>query len=325
LVCQNGTLNLDTLELEEHRRGHYVTAAVPYDYDPGADCPTLKYVLACTMGEATGFIQEFAGYALTVDTSHETAVWLQGQSGGGKSTLIGGIQAMLGARCGVLGLANIEQSRFGLTGIVGKTLLVATEQPSGYILRTNILNSLISGEPIRVEKKFLHPFEVVPRCKLLWSMNSLPRVKGGANGIFRRVKVVPVGQVPEDERDSRVKELVQAEGPGILNWALEGLARLRKGGHFEIPQCVQRATGEFKMLSDKPALFLEDMCELDPDGRVQSSHLYLAYKEWCQNNGYQPQGSRAMKAEWERLGLSHKRERDARYFHGVRLKRDRGQ
>jgi hypothetical protein len=37
---------------------------------------------------------------------------------------------MLGDKHGVLGLGEIESSRFALSRIPGKTLLVSTEQPS---------------------------------------------------------------------------------------------------------------------------------------------------------------------------------------------------
>src|SRR5215218_4055455 len=72
------------------------------------------------------------------------------------------------------------------------------------------------------------------------------RVSEAQSGIFRRVKVVEFPTMPEEDRDPEIKNLIAGEGPGILNWALEGLERLRKRGHFDIPESVRSATREFK-------------------------------------------------------------------------------
>lgn len=321
LVCANGTLHIPTQELRAHSKSDYATGAVPYDFDPGEDCPTFRYVLASTVPEAAGFIQEFAGLSLTVDTSYEMALWFYGLPGGGKSTLILGLQAMLGTRCGLLGIANIERSRFALSGIVGKTLVVSTEQPAGYIQSTNLINTIISGEPITVERKYHDPVDVIPRCKIVWSMNELPQVSSTTDGLFRRVKVVQFPIIPPNDRDPSVKQLVGDEGPGILNWALEGLGRLRERGCFEIPDCVKEATEEFRISNDKAALFLADECELDEEASVRASVLYGRYREWCDNNGRRAESSTKMAAEWQRLDLERDRDSQGTFYRGVRLRK----
>jgi phage/plasmid-associated DNA primase len=66
------------------------------------------------------FSQEFSGYALTTDVSHEIALWLCGPPGGGRSTFITGLEAMLGEKVGTLGLGEIERSRFALADILAR-------------------------------------------------------------------------------------------------------------------------------------------------------------------------------------------------------------
>ena len=92
LVCANGTLQISSRILREHRPSDYALSAVPFDYDPEAEAPTWRGFLASTVPEAAPFLQEFAGYALTVDTGHELAVWLYGPPGGGKSYPHRGVQ-----------------------------------------------------------------------------------------------------------------------------------------------------------------------------------------------------------------------------------------
>ena len=317
IVCKNGTFYIPTMALEEHSPGDYATFRLEFDYDPEATAPTWQYFLASTVPDVQDFLQEFAGYCLTTDTQHELALWLVGKYGSGKSTLIEGIQTMLGKRVVTLGLANIEQSRFSLGNLAGKTLAVATEQPAIYMQATHILNAIISGEILEVERKFRDPVNMRPYAKIIWAMNDMPRVPDAANGLFRRVKVIKFPPIPEKDRDPRIKEAIKTEGAGILNWALEGLRRLRARGRFEIPECVKSATADFQRHNDIPALFVEECCLTGPDYKTQANTLYQTYKKWCEDSGHKPMSSTSLAGEWERLSFEKYSANGRHYYRGV--------
>jgi putative DNA primase/helicase len=319
LICKNGALRISTGELENHRADHYATSAVPYEYRPGVKTLAWDYFIRNTVPVAAAFLQEFAGYALTTNMSHELAVWLYGPPGSGKSTFLAGLQAMLGHRAGILGLADLEKSRFTLADLPGKTLVVASEQPSAYLASTNTLNAIISGEPLQVERKYRDPFTVIPRTKVCWAMNELPRVADANSGLFRRVKVVGFPELPEDKRDPEIKQLIEQEGAGILNWALEGLNRLNQRGHFEIPAGVLDATKQFRENNDVPALFIEDRCIQGMDFEMPAARLYREYKYWCEENGHRPQSSTRVAADWQRLGFERKRTMSGTVYQGLKL------
>jgi putative DNA primase/helicase len=320
LVCKNGALRISTGRLLDHRPDHYATSAVPYDYDPEAVPAYWHLFLRNTLPTAADFLQEFAGYALTNQMSHEIAVWLFGPPGSGKSTCLAGLQAMLGHRAGLLGLAELERSRFTLADLPGKTLVVASEQPSSYLASTNTLNAIISGEPLQVERKYRDPFTVMPRAKVCWAMNELPRVADANSGLFRRVKVVAFPDLPEEDRDPGLKHHIEQEGAGILNWALEGLRRLTARGYFEIPEGVQDATKQFRTNNDVPALFVEDRCAKGSDFEVQAANLYREYKLWCEENGHRPQSSTRLADDWRRLGFERRRTKAGTIYRGLHLR-----
>jgi putative DNA primase/helicase len=234
---------------------------------------------------------------------------------------LSGLETMLGARAGTLGLADIERTHFALAGIAGKTLLTAAEQPSSFMRSTHTINQLISGEKIRVEQKYRDGYDLIPRAKLAWAMNELPRVADANSGIFRRVKVVSFPAIHPEERRPEVKKGIAKEGPGILNWALEGLRRLRERGGFEIPKTIETATDHFRESNDVVAVFVGEWCDTsNPDTSEASSTLYKEYKFWCEENGHHPFSSTRIAEEWKRLGLRQYKSKGKTRYGGVRLR-----
>lgn len=322
LPCKNGVLHIPSKNLLPHTADIFATSQLPFDYDASAEAPNFLHALQ-QVPDAIDFLQEFAGYSLTPDVRHELAVWMQGAPGSGKSTVLSGLQAMLGSRVGLLGLADIERSRFALANLPGKTLVVSAEQPDNFISASHVLNAVISGEPITVEQKFKEAITVVPRAKIVWAMNHLPRVNDANNGIMRRVKVIKFPPLAEEQKDPDLKEKISHEGAGILNWALQGLDRLHARGRFQIPKSIMDATKEFQEKNDIPALFLDEVnakIDLnDPKCRMGAQDLYDRYSDWCKRNGHKPMSSTKVAEEWKRLGFERTRTNGSSYWQGVRI------
>lgn len=321
LPLRNGVLQISTRQLLPHSPDYYFTSGPGFDYEPDAKCTSFTQVIEGFPQDIRGFLQEFAGYCLTTDTSHEIAVWLYGLPGGGKSTILEGLNAMLGKRAGILSLAQIERSRFALADLVGKTLVFSMEGRTGKFASTDVLNAIISGETLTVERKFKDPYSIIPKAKVMWAMNTLPDIGDKSNGLFRRVFVVPIDPLPEKNRDPNLKQAVKSEGAGILNWALEGLARLQERGQFDIPRSIRGETDKFKMASDLPARFVEECCVVEPQARTQAKELYDLYCAWCKRTGHQPESMTDLAKDWQRLGFERYESRGRHWWRGVEGRR----
>ena len=333
LVLKNTAVDLDTIEPTPHSPDHRATRAVPYSYDPEATAPTWERVLCDRLSEEERtFFQEFAGYCLTHSTKQQMALWLVGERGCGKSTLTTGLQTMLGDLAGTLE-PSAAGERFGLSGISGKTLLTCTEVPYGHLKGTHVLNALITGDAVKVEDKYKKPYDHRNTAKLMWSMNNLPGLYDAGNGIFRRAKILPIERLAPEKRDSDVIERVKLEGPGILNWALEGLRRLNERGQFDYPKSILRATEEFRNDNDLQARFLEDDAERAPSPQVFYTDEYMVFAEqltqafnaWAAANGHKATGTTASLAkDWKRLGLERGKRKSRGFpYYGVKLVRHR--
>lgn len=316
LVCENGTLELSTRTLRDHSPTDYATARVPYAYNSDAKAEVFEAVLRKAVPETAAFVREFAGYCLTTDTSLEAALWFKGPRGCGKSTVIEGLAAMLGPRSGILGLAEIESSPFALAKIPGKTLLTSTEQPASYLKSTHVIDALISGEALTVDRKYRDAEEIKPVAKVIWAMNDLPRIGNTTSGIFRRVKIVEFPGL-EGTPDPDVKEYVKEEGAGVLNWALEGLESLRSRGRFEFPSQVVAATTAFEHSNDLPSQFVEEHCLTGPEHETAAGLLYTRYAEWCRDNGHHPTSSNRVAEDWKRLGFERVNRKGRKFWKGV--------
>jgi P4 family phage/plasmid primase-like protien len=321
VVCGNGTIHIPTRTLRAWDKKDYATIALEYNYDPNATADTWTWFLKNTVPEAEDFLREFSGYCITNSTRYEIALWLYGQPGGGKSTFIAGLIAMLGSLATSLSLHDVQESRFGLAQLPGKTLAFSADNPADFLKTASTLNSIISGEPITIEKKFQNAYTITPKAKLVWSMNDFPRVDSGGHGLFRRVKVVEFPQIPEGKRDPTVKERIEKEGAGILNWALLGLDRLNQNQKFTIPQCVKDATKEFIEGNDVVAIFVDEKLVKDPAGQyppseIASSLLYNTYKDWCLDNGHKPSSSTRIARDWKRLGLMALKKNSSNFWTG---------
>jgi putative DNA primase/helicase len=316
---KNGSFDIDGLELREHDREDLLTNCLPYEYDPDASSPVWDQYLEHLPTECMLFLQEFAGYSLTTETRYEVAVWLHGPPGSGKSTFINGIQFALGYRSGILSLTALENDRFALANIPGKTLLVSTEQPALHMRASAKLNKIISGEKVNIDQKYREAYAIEPYAKILWAMNQFPIVKDTSDGIFRRVKVVRFREV--HKKIPELKERFEKERAGIFNWMVDGLKRLRDRGHFEIPDAVKEATEEFVDENDIARAFVKENCAIGPEYEEASSDLHEAFNGWCEENEFKTLSPYKLAQEWKRLGFEKYKAPTGMRWVGLKLRR----
>lgn len=90
LNCQNGTIDLRTGELREHRRDDLITKVAPVEYDPNAQAPIFAGFLERIIPNADirGFVQRAFGMALAGEIRDNVLIILHGTGANGKSTLV---------------------------------------------------------------------------------------------------------------------------------------------------------------------------------------------------------------------------------------------
>jgi len=306
LVFNDCVLDLNTFEKKAHSARYLATSKLPFNYNPDAQSDAWARWGQRIDPHLRLYLEEFGGLCLTTDQRFEKSVWLVGKPNCGKGTFIEAVQAALGPkRWTTISSADIG-NRFGLVNLAGKTLAFASESPP---IKTahciDVVDRIISGEPIRVEQKGQPGYDLTPRCKLLCAMNVKPAISNPDSGIFRRTDIVPMPPL-DVAINPEIKREIVANGQAMVNVFLAGLRRLRERGHFDVPLSVRIASQEFRAENDHVALFLEDRYVATSGYRESAGDINRSYFEWCSENGFrQPLNSKKLKSELERLGAVH--------------------
>jgi putative DNA primase/helicase len=97
LNVRNGTVDLHTGKLGEHRAGDLVTKLAPVTFDPSAQCPTWDRFIRQVLGDELGaYVQRAVGYSLTGTVSEQVLFFAYGTGANGKTTMLKTLQHVFG-------------------------------------------------------------------------------------------------------------------------------------------------------------------------------------------------------------------------------------
>ncbi len=328
---QNGVYNLDTGQLIDHKPEYYLTTQLPFAYDPNARISMWSLFLLTTFTQAHSaefdqelidLMQEAMGYSLTTSVAQHVIFLCYGEGANGKGVLFHVIEHLAGAAAVPLDINQLRRERYQLADLAGKKVALCSEvSATRNLVEDALIKTLVSGDTMRVRQIYREPFTLYPTTKLWWAMNELPPVADSSEGFWRRIRVLPFNrQFDQDAQIKDLKEQLDLELPGIFNWAMIGLKRLRAQGKFTSPAQVRGVTDQYRKESNPVALFVEEMCIVNPASHVQASAIYSAYKEWCKDNTFQAQSSKNFRHEMERLGFHAKKMASFNTFTGLEIR-----
>lgn len=294
LNCPNGTLELQTGSLREHRLEDYITKLCPTEYDANAVCPVwLSFLDTIFAGntELITYLQRWCGYCLTGDVREQVLPIAWGTGSNGKTTFINAVMEMMGTDYAIKldRKVVIAQEREGHStermDLAGKRLGVVTETDDGQRFAEAIVKDLTGGERIRGRRVKENTWEYAPTHKLLLVTNHKPRVRSSDHAFWRRIKLIHFGvTIADDQQDKTLPAKLKAEHPGILNWAVNGCRAWQRDGLAE-PECVRHATDQYRAAEDVIGQYIAERCTTGAV-RAKKADLVKDYQEWCKANGF---------------------------------------
>ncbi len=130
-------------------------------------------------------------------------------------------------------------------------------------------------------------------ARLMILSNELPNFGDSSGVIARRFIVLQMTTSWLGKEDTDLTDKLAAELPGILNWALLGLARLERNGRITQPGSSLDAITTMQDTASPTSAFVRDRCDVGPLCSVQVDVLWEIWKDWAEDQGVRP-GTKAM-------------------------------
>lgn len=325
VALQNGILDLEraladnddddeTTCMTPHSPSWFSQICLPYSFDPNATCQRWEAFLERNLEmdpERIKVLQEWAGYLLLPDTGEQKFLVLEGEGSNGKSVYCAAMTAMLGAdNCSHIPL-ELFADRFAKTQTLGKLVNISADVGELDKVAEGYLKSFTSGDVMYFDRKGVPGVDCTPTARLMLACNNRPRFSDRSSGVWRRMLLIPWRV--EITLAERIRNMDKpwwweqsGELPGIFNWALLGLHRLRHQQGFSDSSLSSEALEDYRLESNPARAFLKENLEecnsddeANPKG-VRSAFLYSLYKRWADSNGYRPLGERVFGKEVKR-------------------------
>jgi putative DNA primase/helicase len=326
-VCinlRNGTLSVgaDGVQLREFRPEDFLRYQLAFDYDPAATAPKWQAFLYDVQPdiEVQRVLAEAAALAFVPSSALklEKIPVLHGSGSNGKSVFQDTFRAVLGKE-NVSGhslklLTGNENARADLAD---KLINISSE--IGGITDSDVFKLLASGEPVSAKILYEDVFTMEDYGRLLCNANKLPAEVENSHAFFRRFLIIPFSvTIDPAKKDTNLsKKIVETELPGVLNWILEGLARLLKQNDFSPCTAADQALQQYRHESNTVSLWLEDASyQGSTEGHEQPvKTLYDEYRQFCKDEGFRAVSSKTFSQRMQTAGFEkHRKSAGFVYF-----------
>ena len=286
---RNGLLDFATGELVPHTGQYFATGLPVFDHDPDAACPLWEEKLGEWLHPSFHpTLQEFVGYMLTPDTRIEILLAMIGATRGGKGTIAFVMQQLVGPDHHCARTMNDLAGEFGLEGVTDKRVIFIPDAHNTEAGRRGAtlerIKSITGNDVLSVNRKNKGIVNVRVPAKVVLIANQHPKFLDESGALGARELPLIFEQSFRGREDRELRAKLTAELPGIANWALAGLQRLRdNGGKFTIGEEGKAAARELAE-SQSPALrFARNSLVVtgDPDDFVPLPEVYAAYTQWA--------------------------------------------
>ncbi|MCA9273779.1 MAG: hypothetical protein KDA31_12135 [Phycisphaerales bacterium] len=328
LNCQNGTVELRTGTLREHRREDYITKIAPTDFVPDAACPLfIKFLREITDENESliGYLQRYFGHVLTGNANEQVLLIFHGEGGNGKNVLLDTISSVMGnyaceAPPNLLVVRKQREHPTEIADLQGARLVVASENEKDAELNLALIKMLTGNQRLKARRMRQDFFEFHRTHKLVLLTNDLPILRERGEAARRRIRVVPFPVViPESSRDPSLLERLIEERSGILAWLVRGAVEWAQNGLGTCEAVTQATEGYIGSVSGLD-IFFEEMCEFDLYRETPTSEIMAAQTQWSKRKGCKPATYKELAKGLHRRQCKSGKRNDRRIWRGISLR-----
>jgi len=283
----------------------YALRRLPVEYDPDADATAWSaFVDGVVESEKRETLQEYVGYTLhRGEMPFNRAVLLVGSGANGKSTFLNVVRAMLGRENTETKPVHKFDTDNHIADLYGSLANIDADLSEGSLSTQGIANfkRLVGDDQVTARHLYEDAFTFQPAVKHLYACNQVPDVGNYVadddTAFWRRWLIVQFPEyIPPSERDPLLEDrLTEPESLStVLNWAIEGWARLMDQGGFTNAETPDETRRLWQSWGDSVDEFLANCVEHDPDAEnITTGEAWDVYKAWCVREGKDATGQQS--------------------------------
>jgi len=327
LGTPGGTVDLRTGVSKASSREDYITKLTSVAPAPSSTAAPIfqKFLSQATGGDVDlqAFLQQWAGYCLTGDTSEQSLLFVYGPGGNGKGVIIAAMTEIMAdyAKTAAMEVFVASKHPRHLTELAmlhGARLVTASETERHQAWSESRINQLTGQDKVTANFMRRDHFTFRPIFKLTLIGNHKPRLETVNEAARRRFNIVPFLHKPA-EPDKTLGVKLRKEYPAILRWMIEGCLTWQNEG-FKVPKVVMEATAEYFEEQDLLGSWISEDCEQGPDKKAGASKLYASWKEFATESGENPGSSTSFGSLLAQRGFQKKKTGGCNVYSGIQLK-----
>jgi putative DNA primase/helicase len=323
----NGTLNLETGELQPHNPRDMITKCAGTIIDPDATDALWDDFLEQVLPEEDirSYLQRVFGVALLGVVREHNLPILTGTGGNGKGVCYAAVLAAFGDYGITVDPQLIMQTKHErhatfLADLHGARLVVTSETNQDAVIAASTVKRLTGGDKIRANRMRENTFEFAPSHSLIYITNHKPKVSADDKAMWRRLSVIPF-DVKVADPDTRLPEKLNGVLPAVLAWVYQGWLDYQEQG-LNAPAAVLDCTETYRAESDPCGLFLSEVTVSNQYASVQATKLYQEWQSWAAKQGHPPMTQTDFGRRMKDRNLQKGEGRKARFYVGIGLVTD---
>jgi len=268
------------------------------------------------------FNQRWFGYCLTGDIREQSLWFGSGSGGNGKGVMLNTITWLMGDYAKAAPMDMFTAKAFDghptdLAMLRGARLVTASETEEGRAWAESRIKQLTGGDPVTARFMRENFFTYTPQFKISLIGNHNPRLKNVDDAARRRFKLVPfLNKVTEAAKDTLLEQKLRAEGPGIMQWLVDGCLAWKSGG-LQVAKAVEQATKRYFDEQDVIGQWIEEYCEKKSNVETLTLDLFRSWSLYAQTAGVEPKLQKDLTEALDRRGYQPVRKNTGRYIRGL--------
>lgn len=289
LNLKNGVYCFKSFKLEPHNIENHFTYIKDYELSE-KESPTPvfdKFINDIALGreELKTYLLTLLAYLVSGDKKLQKFFILKGGGANGKSTFMNLASSLVGEEVTTSTSLSKLSERFALAPLVGKKLVIASENESNKPIPTEALKKLTGDDLIEVEEKYEGKYSCRLEVETLFAINNVIRFSENSHGLRRRLEVIPFDlRLEEEDMDSGFESKLREEIPNIMRKLVRIHYEFSQSGS-KLPYCKEVEEAKVELLNEgiestineKVFDFLEENILVDSNVEVKKNDVYSLY------------------------------------------------